>query len=121
MMANMPPEHCYCRKIISCTTLIMFLSLALLLEPSSASAHRLRGKENTLVLQEMEGYPLQKVQVPGALSSQIATSKHSRRQSMTKRARGLHEVHSGPNPISNYFPMQIHEKIKKIIPRPKNP
>lgn len=121
-MASRPPELCTSLKLISCTVILIFFFASLLGLAACSSRHT--GKETILVPEKMNEYPEQTLipieqGFPRALSSQTIIQKRSRRSSPLKKKvpRILHEVHSGPNPISNSFPMQADDAARKFKPK----
>lgn len=121
-MASRPPEPCASIKLISCTVILLLFFAPLLGLATCSSRHT--GKETILVPEKMDEYPEQTLMsieqgFSRALSSQTIIYKRPRRSSplKTKGPRILHEVHSGPNPISNSFPMQADDTARKFKPR----
>lgn len=122
MMASRPLELCASIKLRSCTVIMLLFFAQFLGLAACTSRHAEKG--TILVPQKMDEYPQQTLLsiergFSRDLSSHTIIYKRSRRSLplKTKSPRNLHEVHSGPNPISNSFPMQVDDTARKLKPR----
>lgn len=117
-MASRPLELRVSIKLRSCTVIMLLFFAPLLGFAACASRHAEKG--TVLVSDKMDEYPQQTLlSTELGFSSQTKIYKRSRRSSplKTKSPRILHEVHSGPNPISNSFPMQADDMARKLKPK----